>query len=976
MDFSSDLTKRQDNFKTCFPCFPVHFPLFFPIFPFSPGPTALPSVVRCQKDTHIDQVLNQDVNEAVMASPHLLSQAVNSITSFGNAKAASTEVTQFVRPTSSPTDTLVPFTYTKARIPQMDFSRKPAQNPRNDPATCRLGLIQAVDSTAVSTVLADQGHGPETGEQKETPATSRSAVTCAPCGPDAGVIQSDAVEPLINRATSTESVDASATRSGVPAIDDTVDPSIESARLSSTNMIHQSVSQPQMKADKVLRKHHEPTKATLHPKCLNDGELLSILLSRHRAEQQNREKLQASQQAKDQEINDLKGVSHTLYEQLQIVKGREHAQQIELSKFHIFKEKWDPRIQLLKETFQSLTDDHHKLEKDAIDMREQQKSIYADKAVLEVMLKDVHQAFSHDRARTKKILLEARHEMELLEQTVESQDKELQVNTKLLDNEHKRSQVLEAALSSITKTNEDLTNMFAGHKDVVIEKLTHLLRRSETQVVVAAEPQNDLKPVLDQCLGLLKDLHKVEMVKPQDFVTLNRAVRSYANRYVALSFVANIAENSSLAKSMYYCESTAKTTQEGQQRLSLDVQNQLSNLSDNINVKHALGEQLMDLREVKATIRERLLASEASLVEARQHVAALENKEQFHLRRISELETGYAGLQSKESEITQMNLKFQEAEVRNQSLQAQLTDLHNEASGTSKSLEQKIEEITGLTARLSEVQSQLEEARTKTATFAVEKVEYESQAAERCEKMRKQLNQAASLQLEGVESKYLNQLKQLRQEKTAAEARVEQQEVEAESSNQKRVAAETKAEQVKLQLERLQTAMALSQSYTSRNATRDAAAASPNDNARAQSRGSQSHQTYSAMNETREAAAPSPKDNPGTQSRRSQSRGQQDALLWHPVRSTTRPGQPDRPDPSSVKRGAGALGDDMAPKRARKLVSQGLGPVIPDSQSQSPKGTCMAPPRNMRRLSSKVVGRKPPKQDKYERRFSQELEID
>ena len=465
-----------------------------------------------------------------MASPHLLSRAVNSITSFGNAKAASTEVTQFIRPTSSPTDTLVPFTYTKARIPQMDFSRKPAQNTRNDPAICRLGPVQVADSTAVSGVLVDQAQGSETVEQKETPATSRSAVTCAPCGPNASAIQSDAVEPSMNRATPTENVDASATRSGAPAIDHTIDPSVESAPLSSTIMVHQRVSQPQMKADKVLRKHHEPTKAALHPKCLNDGELLSILLSRHKAEQQNREKLQASQQAKDQEINDLKGVSHTLYEQLQIVKGREHAQRIELSKFHVFKEKWDPRIQLLKETFQSLTDDHHKLGQDATDMREQQKSIHADKAVLEVMLKDVHQAFNQDRARTKKVLLEARHEMELLEQTVESQDKELRVNTELLGNEHKRSQVLEAALSSITKTNEDLTQIFTEHKDVVVEKLKHLLRKSETQVVVAAEPQNNLKPVLDQCFGILKDLQKVEMVKPQDFVTLDRAVRSYANR--------------------------------------------------------------------------------------------------------------------------------------------------------------------------------------------------------------------------------------------------------------------------------------------------------------------------------------------------------------------------------------------------------------------------------------------------------------
>lgn len=465
-----------------------------------------------------------------MAPPATLSQVVDSITSFGNTKAASTEIIQFTRPTSSPIDALVPFTYTKARIPQMDFSRKPAQNPRTDPAVCPVVPTQAADSTVVPSVLTDQGQGPENAEQKETPPTSRSAITCEPPVPDASAIHSDAVETSTNQTAPAASIEANGThRFGTPAFEHNVRPSIESAQLSSATAVHQRECQPQTKTTKVLRKVHEPTRATLPPKSLNDGELLSILLSRHKAEQQNREKLQASQHAKDQEINDLRGVSHTLYEQLQIVKGREHAQQMELSKFHAFQEQWEPRIQMLKEYFQSLTVDHQKLGQDAKDMQEQTKSIQTDKAALEVMLEDVHQALNQDRARTKKILLEARHEMELLEQTVDTQDKELRANADLLDIERDRSQRLEVALSGITTTNEELTRIFNGHKDAIIEKLTNL-QKSETQVVVAPQPESDLKPVLDQCFGILKELQKLEMVKPQDFMTLNRAVRSYANR--------------------------------------------------------------------------------------------------------------------------------------------------------------------------------------------------------------------------------------------------------------------------------------------------------------------------------------------------------------------------------------------------------------------------------------------------------------
>lgn len=413
----------------------------------------------------------------------------------------------------------------------MDFSRKPAQNPRTDPAIFRLGHTQALEGAAVPSVSVDQSQGSENAEPKEISASSLSAVTCTPNVPDASAIHSDAVETSLNRAAPTASVEYSAKPSfGVPAFENNVRPLIESAQLSSATAVHQTVHQPQTKSDKVLRKCQEPTKATLHPKTLNDGELLSILLSRHKAEQQNRAKLQASQYAKDQEISDLKGVSHTLYEQLQTVKGREHAQQSELSKFHTFKEQWEPRIQLLRESFQSLTDDHHKLGQDAKDMEEQRKSIQTDKTALEVMLEDVRQAFNQDRARTKKILLEARHEMEMLEQTVETQDRELRANSGLLDNERDRSHRLEEAMSSITTRNEEFTRMFTGHKDVVIEKLAQLLEKSETPVVVNSQPQNILKPILDDCFCILKELQKAEMVKPKDFLILNKAVRSYANR--------------------------------------------------------------------------------------------------------------------------------------------------------------------------------------------------------------------------------------------------------------------------------------------------------------------------------------------------------------------------------------------------------------------------------------------------------------
>ncbi len=453
-----------------------------------------------------------------------------------------------------------------------------------------------------------------------------------------------------------------------------------------------------------------------------------------------------------------------------------------------------------------------------------------------------------------------------------------------------------------------------------------------------------------------------------------------------------VADNPSLKESIQDCERAVSTTSGSQQQLSSELQTQLSNLNDKINVKDGLGEQLMDLREVKAAMRERLLGAEASLVVARQHAAALESKEQFHLRRISELETESTRLQSNGSELQRIILRLEESEARNRNLEEEISNLHKEKLGISKSLEEKLEEavdlrtclaqradeaaglkaclenrsgevtglnaslekateeiasfnaclqekskeVTGLNARLSELQSHLDEACTKVATFADQKAEYESQAAAQSDKMRKQLSQAASLELARLESEHLNELQQLRQQRAVAEDRAEQQ----------KIAAEAKTDQVIKQLDKLHAEKASNQSNTPRNTARE------------------------SMAPPREPASPAVRSN---LSHGAQTGGRSDLMPWQPVRLVPRVTYPDwsGPVPSSVKRTVPEPDvDAQPPKRIRKLVSQGLGPVIPDS---------LSPNRSRGRTNRKQFKgtvKNTPVTEKYEHRFSQELEME
>ena len=433
-------------------------------------------------------------------------------------------------------------------------------------------------------------------------------------------------------------------------------------------------------------------------------------------------------------------------------------------------------------------------------------------------------------------------------------------------------------------------------------------------------------------------------------------------------------------------------TNEDQQQQFSELQKMITNLNDTINVKDALGEQLMDLREVKATIRERLQAAEAALVVVRQHTMGLESGERSNLRRISELEAEVMRLQATENELAQVVLRLEESETCNRDLERELANTRNETLSISElvgkkqeeiinltgclveradeimtlntCLERKAEEITGLNnslmkatenltglnaglesrsaevtdlkAHLSKLQAELEEARKSAATIEDQKAEHELQLAEKSDKMRKQLSQAASLELARLKNEHLNELQQLRQQRVVAEDRAEQQ----------RMAAETKADQLIKQLDKLHTERAVNQSNTPRIISRE------------------------AMALPREPASPAIRTN---RPHENQVGGRPDIMPWQPVRLNPRGAYPDwsGPVPSAVKRIAPEEGvEAQPPKRVRKLVSQGLGPVIPDSLSPNrPRG------RSNRKQAKGKAAKNAAKED-CEYRFSQELELE
>ena len=195
------------------------------------------------------------------------------------------------------------------------------------------------------------------------------------------------------------------------------------------------------------------------------------------------------------------------------------------------------------------------------------------------------------------------------------------------------------------------------------------------------------------------------------------------------------------------------------------MQEQLHALGKNLTAEQNLSEQVMDLREVKATLRERLQATEAALREARLEVVALqrENREQSH--KIVAHETERARPQQL-VENSQILLRLQDVDSNNRHLHRQLEKMQMEVASLSTQLQQKTKDAERLDEHLIDAQVQLQDARHATEVMRNEKLEYEKAASQECKDLRTRLLADASRELEAVKTDYQSQMQQLRVRKS------------------------------------------------------------------------------------------------------------------------------------------------------------------------------------------------------------------
>ena len=214
-----------------------------------------------------------------------------------------------------------------------------------------------------------------------------------------------------------------------------------------------------------------------------------------------------------------------------------------------------------------------------------------------------------------------------------------------------------------------------------------------------------------------------------------------------------------------------------QKKFMMAVHDQLRALDGNISTENAaLSAQINDLREVRATIRERLQATESSLADARREVLALRVKDQEQSRRIVSLETVAASDKSQPAESPQALLRIQELDFQNRGLQSEIVTLRKDATDLSCQLHQSAANTQVVTERLAVNQErlavsreQLEATQGEMMRLQEAKSTIEKQSMLEREQLRKELSEAAKMQLASMQSEHMNTIQQLRLEQASAE---------------------------------------------------------------------------------------------------------------------------------------------------------------------------------------------------------------
>lgn len=267
-----------------------------------------------------------------------------------------------------------------------------------------------------------------------------------------------------------------------------------------------------------------------------EEDILKLYLYRRSQGQQELESLRATQHEMEVEMQKLHDTSNDLFDQLQEAVQRETQSTAELSKLKSNKPIWESKIKRLSDYVKGLGNDLKRQREDADDKHKEFQELFNAKKQLHNTLEDARESLKQARIKSQRLDDDALRRIENLTQTVQHQSAQLQSDKSLLMLERERSSRLEDQISRIATSNGQLLEVLTGHRDSIASKLDEALHQAQSIVPPNGSSESNhlepIMPMLEQCVGILQELHKTAHVKPEDLQKLNDNMNTFVEGYV------------------------------------------------------------------------------------------------------------------------------------------------------------------------------------------------------------------------------------------------------------------------------------------------------------------------------------------------------------------------------------------------------------------------------------------------------------
>ena len=260
----------------------------------------------------------------------------------------------------------------------------------------------------------------------------------------------------------------------------------------------------------------------------SEEELLHLLMIRHRHSQRERERYQVARHASEQQLQQLNDLANNLQFQLQEMQQRYEEKEAQVTTWNTAKPAWERKVKKLNDCLQGLMNDHNKLRDDARDLQDQSISMLKEREALVSVVEEVREYTNQQHHRSTQLVTEARHEVEMRDQTLKYQSSELRDMRELIRVERERNDRLEGEVSTIATIYGQLSEQLSGHRDKIMGNMSELLDKTESlRANAPPESHECLNPMLEECLVLLQKLRDASSTRPEDFDKLNDSMQGY-----------------------------------------------------------------------------------------------------------------------------------------------------------------------------------------------------------------------------------------------------------------------------------------------------------------------------------------------------------------------------------------------------------------------------------------------------------------